>query len=80
MNLTSPAAAHAALVGVASVQVPSLQRVSPGNPADSYLIRKLEGAPGIVGVQMPRPIGAPPLEQATIDAIRLWITNGAQLN
>jgi hypothetical protein len=80
MNLTTAAAAHAALVGVASVQVPSLQRVSPGNPADSYLIRKLEGAPGIVGVRMPRPIGAPPLEQATIDAIRLWITNGAQHN
>lgn len=75
LNLTSTAASFAALVNVASVQVPSLLRVNPRNPNDSYLIRKLEGTPGIVGLQMPR--NSPPLEQATIDAIRLWITNGA---
>lgn len=80
MNLSTPSAAYTALVGVQSVQVPSLQRVTPGNPNDSYLIRKLEGAAGIVGVRMPRPIGAAPLDPTTIDAIRLWITNGAQQN
>jgi hypothetical protein len=75
MNLTSAATSHAALVNVASRQVPSLNRVTPGNPGDSYLIRKLEGTPGIVNGRMPA--GGPFLDQTTIDSIRLWITNGA---
>lgn len=77
LNLTSAAASHAALVNVASLQVPTLLRVSPRNPNDSYLIRKIEGAPGIVGLRMPRGAGATPLDQTTIDQVRLWITNGA---
>jgi hypothetical protein len=76
LNLTSEAASHAALVNVASTQMPALNRVTPGNPNNSYLIHKIEGAPGIVGLRMPRPAG-PFLEQTTIDSIRLWITNGA---
>ncbi len=75
MNLTNAAASYAALVGVASIEVPALQRVNARNPGDSYLVRKLEGTPGIVGNRMPL-VGAP-LPQATIDSIRSWITNGA---
>lgn len=75
MNLTSAAASHAALVGVASLEVPALRRVAATNPNDSYLIRKLEGGPNIVADRMPA--GGPFLDQATIDSIRLWITNGA---
>jgi hypothetical protein len=75
MNLTNAAASFAALVNVASVEVPSLQRVTPGNPNDSYLVRKLEGGPNIVGLQMPRL--APPLDATTIAIVRQWITNGA---
>ena len=75
MNLTSEAASHAALVNVAGRQVPSLNRVTPGNPSDSYLVRKLEGGPDIINGRMPA--GGPFLEQTTIDSIRLWITNGA---
>jgi mono/diheme cytochrome c family protein len=75
MNLTSVSSSYAALVGVASLEVPTLQRVAAGNPNDSYLVRKLEGAPGIVGSQMP--LGGPFLSQATIDSIRQWIANGA---
>ena len=63
------------LVGVASVEQPSLQRVAPGDPDGSYMAHKIEGAPGITGGQMP--LGETPLPQATIDAIRQWITNGA---
>jgi methionine-rich copper-binding protein CopC len=63
------------LVGIASAEVPSLQRVKPGDPDSSYIIIKLTNGPGIVGAQMPR--GEPPLPQPTIDAIRQWITNGA---
>ena len=66
------------LVGVASTQDGSLLRVAPGNPDQSYLIRKLEGGPNISGGQMPQ--GGPFLSQATIDVIRQWITEGAQNN
>jgi hypothetical protein len=76
MNLTNTAASYAALVGVTSIEVPALQRVTARNANDSYLIRKLEGTPGIVGNRMPLGAGGP-LPQTTIDSIRLWITNGA---
>lgn len=66
---------YALLVGVASTEVPALQRVNPGDPDDSYLIQKLEGT-AAVGEQMPR--GGPPLPQETIDVIRQWIIDGAQ--
>ncbi len=61
------------LVGVASTQDANIQRVNPGNPDTSYLVQKLEGTAGS-GQQMP-PSGA--LDQADIDTIRQWITNGA---
>jgi Bacterial Ig-like domain len=63
------------LVGVPSVEQPSLLRVKPSDPANSYMLHKIEGAPGIVGGQMP--LGETPLPQATIAAISQWITNGA---
>jgi len=63
------------LVGVPSVEESSLERVKPGDPDHSYMVLKIEGASGIVGGQMP--LGEAPLPQATIDAMRLWITNGA---
>ncbi|HEX5047969.1 MAG TPA: Ig-like domain-containing protein [Gammaproteobacteria bacterium] len=75
MNLTSAAASYAALVGVASVESPGLQRVAPANPNNSYLIHKLEGGPNIAGERMP--FGGAPLDPATIGAMRQWITNGA---
>lgn len=63
------------LVDVPSVEEPSLLRVKPGDPDDSYMVHKIEGLAGIEGGQMP--LGETPLPQATIDAIRQWITNGA---
>jgi hypothetical protein len=66
--------AYAMLVNAPSVEAPSLLRVSPGNPDESYIIQKLEGH-AAVGGQMP--LGGPPLPQATIDVIRQWITDGA---
>ncbi len=63
------------LVGVPSVEQPSLLRVRMGDPDNSYMVHKIEGLPGISGGQMP--LGETPLPQATIDAIRQWITNGA---
>ena len=63
------------LVGVPSAEQPALLRVNPGDPNDSYIVRKIEGVAGISGGQMP--LGETPLPQATIDAIRQWITDGA---
>src|SRR5690606_7971360 len=63
------------LVGVPSTEVPSLMRVEPGDPDNSYLIQKLEGT-AAVGGRMP--LNGTPLPQADIDVIRQWITEGAQ--
>lgn len=72
LNLDA-ANSYAMLVGVQSSQNMALQRVEPGDPANSYLVQKLEGtASG--GQQMPP--GAP-LPQAEIDVIRQWIQDGA---
>jgi hypothetical protein len=66
---------YALLVGVASAEQPAVLRVEAGDPDSSYVIRKLQGSPGISGQQMP--FGGPYLPQSTIDVIRQWITNGA---
>jgi hypothetical protein len=63
------------LVGVPSSEQPNLLRVKPGDPDDSYMVHKIENSPGISGGQMP--LNEMPLPQATIDAIRQWITDGA---
>lgn len=68
------ASSYALLVGVASAEVPSLQRVDAGHPDDSYLVRKLEGS-ATVGARMP--LGGPYLDAATIAVIRQWIAAGA---
>lgn len=67
------------LVNVSSREVPSLFRVQPGNPDNSYIIWKLEGNPNIQGERMPRG-GAPPLSEEEINTIREWIAAGAQNN
>lgn len=68
-------ASYAMLVNAPSAEVPGLSRVLPGDPDNSYLIRKLEGN-GAVGGRMP--LNQPPLPQATIEVIRQWIAAGAQ--
>ena len=75
LNLSTADDSFAALVGIASIQVPALSRVAAGDPDNSYLIQKLEGT-AAVGGQMP--LGGTPLAQETIDDIRRWITEGAQ--
>lgn len=65
----------AALVGVSSNQIPAILRVAAGDPDNSYLIQKLEGSAGIVGMRMPLVGG--PLDPALIADIRQWISEGA---
>ena len=74
-NLTA-GRSYAALVGVRSVEKPSLRRVAPGDPANSYFIHKLEGGPNIVGERMPRGTG-PFLTPGQMLVIRRWIELGA---
>lgn len=63
------------LVNIPSTEVPSILRVKPGDPGNSYIIQKLEGH-AAVGVQMP--FGETPLPATTIAFIAQWITDGAQ--
>lgn len=75
MNLTSATTTAAALVNVTSVEAPSLKRVAPGDPANSYVVHKVEGTQ-TAGSRMP--LGGPFLSQENIDLIRAWIQGGAQ--
>jgi len=77
MNLTSTNNSFNALVNVSSIQVGSLNRVTPGDPDNSYIVQKLEGT-AAVGGRMPQ--GGPFLNQATIDMLRQWIMDGALNN
>ena len=64
------------LVNVRSRGVPSLFRVEPDDPDNSYIVWKLEGNPGIQGERMP--FMRDPLSQEEINTIREWISRGAQ--
>jgi mono/diheme cytochrome c family protein len=76
MDLTSLSLSFMNLVNVASVQNAGVDRVEPGDPDSSYLIRKIEGT-AATGLRMP-PLGNA-LDQETIDAIRQWISDGAAM-
>jgi hypothetical protein len=76
LNLTSAAASYKALVGVFTVEQPTVEFVSPGNAANSYLIQKLQGGVTISGKQMP--LGGPYLSAAQIAQIAQWIAAGPQ--
>lgn len=72
LNLEA-AQSYTNLVGILSSQEPTLQRVEQGDPANSYLVRKLSGTAD-TGEVMP-PSGG--LSQPAIDVIRQWISEGA---
>jgi mono/diheme cytochrome c family protein len=76
-NLTA-GNSYASIVNVNSIEEPALKRIAPGDPDNSYLILKIQGSPGIVGVQMPASGG--PLTQAQIDEVRAWVAAGALNN
>ena len=66
--------AYGNIVNVPSVEMPQLRRILPGDPASSYLYRKITGA-GITGDRMPQSL--PPLSDAQIRLVRDWIRRGA---
>jgi uncharacterized protein (TIGR03118 family) len=74
MNLSSASATATALINVNSTESPTLKRVLPGDPANSYVVQKVEGT-AAVGQQMP--LGGPFLSSTEIAQIRAWIQAGA---
>ena len=71
--------AYDQLVNVLSNEIPSVKRVNPGDPENSYIIHKVEGRAGIVGRRMPFD-GPPYLTDGQIQVIKRWIELGAQRN
>jgi len=74
VDLSSIAAAERTAVGVAS-SASALLRVAPGDHARSYLMRKLIGSLGFVGLPMP-PTDLLPAAQ--LRTIADWIDSGAE--
>jgi Planctomycete cytochrome C len=72
----NPNVAFDQLVNAAVRGKPGAIRVIPGDPDNSYLVQKLEGAASIVGRRMPFN-GPPYLTDGQIKIIRRWITIGA---
>ena len=70
---------YSQLVGRASVGKPGATLVIPGDPDNSYLVKKLEGTADIVGLRMPRNNG-PFLSEGQMLVIRKWIQDGAPNN
>ncbi len=76
LNL-SQGVAYSNIVNVASTQVPASMRVLPGDAANSYLVKKIEGTQ-TVGVRMPKDRSA--LSSVSIQNIKNWINRGAKNN
>lgn len=67
--------AYENLVGRPSTQIPTLLRVASGDPAQSYLMRKITGTQPLSGERMP--FSGQPLSDQQIQLIRDWIRRGA---
>ncbi len=70
----SAGVAYANIVNVASAENPALSRITPNDPDNSYLYRKITGV-NILFARMP--LGRAPLSQDQIDLMRDWIEAGA---
>ena len=69
------------VVNVASNELPTMDRVEPGQPDSSYLVHKIQGTHLQVGGSGDRmPLARSPLSQTEIDVIRAWIQAGAMAN
>lgn len=73
-QVLTPSQAYAQTVNRPSVEMPGLMRVTPFDPNNSYLYRKIIGS-GITGDRMPQ--GQASLTDAQIRLVRDWIRRGA---
>jgi hypothetical protein len=72
--------AYSNVVGVASTELPEMERVSPNAPLQSYLVHKLRGSQGVVGgIGSRMPLGGS-VSNDKIAAIVAWILAGASNN
>ena len=71
-------AAYDSLVNIAA-RKPGAIRVIPGDPENSYIVQKVEGRSGIVGLRMPFS-GPPFLSDGQILILKRWIELGAPRN
>lgn len=63
---------------VNKVSSTGMNYITPNDPANSYLLQKIQGSSGISGLRMP--LNASPIPQNNIDAVIQWINDGAQNN
>jgi hypothetical protein len=70
---------YSQLVGRSAFGKPGAMLVIPGDPDNSYIVKKLQGASDIAGQRMPRGNG-PFLSEGQILVIKAWIRDGAQNN
>jgi hypothetical protein len=73
MNL-SAGVSYGNIVGVVSTERGDLQRIAPGDPERSYLVKKIRGDADIVGSQMPL-IGS--ITAAKRQLVIDWVRRGA---
>jgi hypothetical protein len=78
MNLVHDLA-YDQIVNVPSARKAGAIRIIPGDPENSYMVHKLEGRPGIVGIRMPFS-GAPFLTDGQMLILKRWIAIGAPRN
>lgn len=78
LTMTSASVAYSNLLNQAATGKNGEVLVIPGDSANSYLVKKLEGASGIAGVQMPK--GGTPLGDTDMGNIKNWIDMGAKNN
>jgi len=71
--------AYSEIVGRGSTSNPSFNRVEPGVPERSYLLKKVRGDADITGARMPLD-GPPYLTSEQIEGIAGWIRAGAPNN
>ena len=70
-----PGESYGNIVGVAAAELSGHERVTPGDPADSYLFMKVTDDPRIQGDAMP-PQGTP-LSAQRVQLLQDWIAQGA---
>ena len=80
-----PPRVYTAIVGVKGDEMPQMAFVSPSNPHESYLMRKLDGSQCVLdgqckggSCQESMPKGEAVLDLATRDTVRRWIAQGAK--
>jgi hypothetical protein len=82
-----PAKVRASTVNVKASELPTMAFVLPGDPKNSYLMRKMDGSQCTLDAQCTggscqssMPKGEQPLPVETRDVVRRWIAQGAQDN